>query len=46
MAEEYHQDYSLKNPHKMEEELISSGRNNKEELKYAIKYYFDYINII
>lgn len=26
MAEEYHQDYAIKNPSKMEEELISSGR--------------------
>lgn len=28
-AEEYHQDYALKNPKEMEQELISSGRKNK-----------------
>ncbi|MBE6137322.1 MAG: peptide-methionine (S)-S-oxide reductase MsrA [Erysipelotrichaceae bacterium] len=28
-AEEYHQDYALKNPELMEEELIKSGRKNK-----------------
>lgn len=28
-AEEYHQDYSIKNPQKMEEELINSGRKTK-----------------
>ncbi len=28
MAEEYHQDYALKNPEAMEEELIASGRKN------------------
>ena len=28
-AEEYHQDFALKNPEKMEEELIISGRKNK-----------------
>lgn len=27
-AEEYHQDYALKNPEEMEKELISSGRKN------------------
>jgi len=26
MAEEYHQDYAIKNPKEMEEELITSGR--------------------
>lgn len=28
MAEEYHQDYALKNPEAMEKELIESGRKN------------------
>lgn len=30
-AEEYHQDFYLKNPEKYEEELIESGRKKKEE---------------
>lgn len=30
IAEEYHQDYAIKNPEKMEEELIESGRINKK----------------
>ena len=31
MAEEYHQDYALKNPELMEKELIESGRIKKEK---------------
>ena len=29
MAEEYHQDFAIKNPTEMEKELIESGRKNK-----------------
>ena len=29
MAEEYHQDYAIKNPELMEKELIESGRKKK-----------------
>jgi peptide-methionine (S)-S-oxide reductase len=31
MAEEYHQDYAIKNPIEMEKELIESGRINKKD---------------
>ncbi|MBO5712402.1 MAG: peptide-methionine (S)-S-oxide reductase MsrA [Acholeplasmatales bacterium] len=31
MAEEYHQDYAIKNPVEMEKELIESGRINKKD---------------
>jgi len=30
MAEEYHQEYAIKNPKLMEKELIESGRTNKK----------------
>ena len=32
MAEEYHQDYAIKNPEEMEEELIMSGRKKIQKL--------------
>jgi peptide methionine sulfoxide reductase MsrA len=30
LAEEFHQDYAIKNPEEIEKEFIISGRNNKK----------------